>query len=195
MNAELTSEEGEIFENFRNGSGEGFAMLFKRWYPAIAYFAQSLLKNSGEAEDIAEDAFLKLWERRKQFISISRCKSYLYSCTRNACLDKLRRRKIAITCETELRYLSRPEKNGIFEQVLAAEIARQLAAAIESLPPGCRKIVSMVYREGKNNREVATELKLSANTIKNQKQRAISLLRKRLSYLFIFQIPLFFCFF
>jgi RNA polymerase sigma-70 factor (family 1) len=188
MNAELSSEEREIFENFRHGSGEGFASLFKKWYPGIAYFAHSLLKNSAEAEDITGDAFLKLWERRKQFISVNRCKSYLYTCVRNACLDKIRRKKMALNCEAELGYLNRLEKNGFFEQVLAAEIAKQLADAIESLPPGCRKIVSMVYREGKNNREVATELKLSANTIKNQKQRAISLLRKRLSFLFILPI-------
>jgi len=189
MKGELPPDEAQILEKFRYGAGEGFAMLFKRWYPGIAYFALSLLKNSEEAEDIAEDAFLKLWERRKQFISLARCKSYLYSCVRNASLDKIRRRKIALTCEEELVYLNKPEKNGFFEQALAAEIAQQLADAIESLPPGCRKIVSMMYREGKNNREVASELNLSANTVKNQRQRAICLLRKRLSFLWLMAIP------
>jgi RNA polymerase sigma-70 factor (family 1) len=188
MNSKLPSDEGQILKDFRSGSGEGFALLFKEWHPGITYFAFSLLQNTGEAEDIAEEAFIKLWERRKQFNSLPRCKSFLYSCVRNASLDKIRRRKIALHCEEELSYLNKSEKNGFFEQVLTAEIAKQVADAIESLPPGCRKIVSLSYKEGKNNREVATELHLSANTVKNQKQRAISLLRKRLSFLFMLLI-------
>src|SRR5580704_13847567 len=98
MDTESTSDNEQIFESFRHGSGEGFDILFKQWYPGLAYFAFSLLKNWEEAKDISEDAFLKLWERRNQFISVLRCKSYLYSCVRNASLDKIRRRKVALSC-------------------------------------------------------------------------------------------------
>ena len=182
----------KLLEGFRLGSEEAFTSLFKKWYPAISYFAFSMLRDSVEAEDVAEGAFIKLWERRKQFISLPRCKAYLYSCVRNASIDLLRRRKINAHGMEELSYLSSRDKDSYFDQVLEAELANRLYKAIETLPPGCRKVVTMVYKEGKNNREIAEALNLSVNTVRNQKQRGLSLLRKKLLLFFIILFPYFF---
>ena len=183
--------ENKLLEGFRLGSEEAFTTLFKKWYPAIFYFAFSMLRDSLEAEDVAEAAFIKLWERRKQFISLPRSKSYLYSCARNASIDLLRRRKINAIGIEEFSYLTIRDKDSYFDQVLEAELANRLYEAIETLPPGCRKVVTMVYKEGKNNREIAEALNLSVNTVRNQKQRGIYLLRKKL---LLFSIILFFYF-
>ena len=183
--------EEELLESFRLGSEEAFGVLFKEWYPAISYFAFSMLKDSGEAEDITEDAFIKLWNRRRIFTSLPRCKAYLYSCVRNAAIDLIRRRKISNSGMLELKYLTLDRSESYFDKVVEAELANRLYAAIETLPPGCRKIVTMVYKEGKNNHEVASALNLSVNTVRNQKQRAISLLRKKLLPPLLFLIPYF----
>jgi RNA polymerase sigma-70 factor (family 1) len=191
MDTQNTHMEEKLLEGFRLGSEEVFATLFREWYPAITYYALSMLKDSIEAEDVAESAFIKLWERRKQFISLPRCKSYLYSCVRNASIDLLRRRKITASGINELSYLTIRDKDNYFDQVLEAELAHRLHEAIETLPPACRKVVTMVYQEGKNNREIAKALNLSVNTVRNQKQRGISLLRKKLLFFFIILFPYF----
>jgi RNA polymerase sigma-70 factor (family 1) len=187
--------EEKFMESLRLGSEEAFATLFRKWHPAISYFAFRMLKDSAEAEDITEDAFIKLWDRRQIFSSLPRCKAYLYSCVRNASIDILRRRKINASGINELSYLTIKENDNYFDKVIESELANRLHEAIEALPPGCRKVVTMVYKEGKNNREIAKALNLSVNTVRNQKQRAITLLRKRLLFLFIFLLAHFSRFF
>ena len=109
--------EKQLLEQFHNGTGDGYTVLFKKWYPAICYFADSILHNITEAEDVAEDSFIKLWERREQFTSLQKCKSYLYSCARNASIDILRHRKIVSSVEKEWNYLAADNANNFFDNI------------------------------------------------------------------------------
>jgi len=76
-------------------------------------------------------------------------------------------------------------ESGLTEQacineIIRAEIVREIEEAVSQLPPQCRKIITMSYMEGMTNREIAQEMGLSLQTVKNQKNRALGLLKKRL---------------
>jgi RNA polymerase sigma-70 factor (family 1) len=177
----LKYTDEEIFDSFRSSTGEGFSVIFTQWYRPIYHYAFSLLKNKQEAEDVTDDCFMKLWERRRQFTSLARCKSYLFSSVRNTSFNLLRRRKVVSSNEEELTYLHSPQYTVSFDEFSNAQKSKKLYEAMESLPSACRKICEMIYTQGKNSREVAEELKLSVSTVKTQKQRALSYLRKKLA--------------
>src|SRR5438105_1775233 len=87
------SQEVSQFLSFKKGEEKGFAYFFNLYYPRICFFAIRLLDERVEAEDITEEAFIKLWGRREQFESPEAIKNFLYLVARNACFDFLRQDK------------------------------------------------------------------------------------------------------
>jgi RNA polymerase sigma-70 factor (family 1) len=173
----------EDFKSFKSGHEHGFTALFNEWHVPICYFANSILGNMQEAEDVTEDCFLILWQRRNDFTSLLRCKSFLYTSVRNACISNIRHRNVIRSSQNELQYLH-INNITLLDQVISSELARHIHDAIESLPLECRKIFHLLFREGKSNSEVAETLNLSVKTVKAQRQRGLSLLRKRILPLF-----------
>lgn len=177
-------------KSMHSGESEGFSIIFKEWYRPVFHFALSILKSKEEAEDISDECFIKLWERRKQFTTLARCKSYLYACVRNGSVDVIRRRKIVVASGKEILYLNGSGEDSLFEKLCKIELAKQIRSAVSMLPPGCRKIITLTFIEGKTSHEAAKTLNLSANTIKNQKQRGLAILRSRFIPLLVFAISL-----
>jgi RNA polymerase sigma-70 factor (ECF subfamily) len=82
--------------------------------------------------------------------------------------------------QMELAYVLSKKEDHILSELTRIEVVREVHAAIEALPPQCRKIVRMSFVEGMKNQEIAEQLKLSVQTVKNQKVRAIYLLKMKL---------------
>ena len=172
----------------------GFDQLFNSFFPTLCYYAFSIVKDMQEAEDISIGAFMKLWERWEQMQSSGKCKAYLYTCTRNACIDILRRERTKNVNEKDWKSLHANTEDGILDKIIEAELAGQLNRALETLPPACQKICNMIFNEGMNSREVAETLKLSISTVKTQKQRALNMLKKKLlKPLLCYIIPFLIC--
>lgn len=174
----LKINEAEIFESLRKGHEEGFSLIFKEWYKPVYHFAFSLLKNTQDAEDITDDCFIKMWERRSKFSSLISCKSFLFTCVRNSSLDKLRKRKTKLKAEKGFEYLIANTNDILYFNDNNADPFSKLQDALKELPPKHRKIFDMVYNEGKSALEVAATLNLSVQTVKNQKQKGFEILRK-----------------
>lgn len=66
-----------------------FKKIFKQFYLPIRSFASRFVKDNDIAEDIVQDVFLQMWEKRLMFATLSEIKSYLYTCVRNACSGSL----------------------------------------------------------------------------------------------------------
>jgi RNA polymerase sigma-70 factor (family 1) len=166
--------------SFKRGEEEGFTYFFKTLYPALLYYAFRIVNDRPAAEDVVGESFIKIWERHETFDHPLVIKSWLYTTVRNACLNKLQQeqRKInrdeAWAREQEGKY-----EQSVLNDIILAEVVSEVHATMEILPTECRKIFEMLYIDGKTVREVAEELGLSISTIKTQKARGLSVLRKR----------------
>lgn len=168
-----------LFASFLNGKEEGFKYFFDTYYPSLCYYASRIIKDTAEAEDIVQESFIKLWKRRAQLDGNSNIKSLLYSIVRNACLDLIRHQRYVAVSENELSHMQGDtDGSNILHELIRTELLRELYNAIETLPAECRKVFKMIYIEGKNNRQIATELQLSESTIRNQKARGLDILKK-----------------
>ena len=155
--------------------------LFKEFYDRLVYFSQQIVRDQAQAQDIAQDAFIKYWQER-EFVLANKVavKNYLYSTVRNASLNVIRHAKVVDdyrlqqgTCE--------PEEATIMDAIISSEVMAEIHAAIKALPESYRVISIMSYLEGKKNQEIADELSMSINTVKKQKHRALELLKLHLS--------------
>ena len=178
---------------FKEGREEGFNYFFEEYYAALTYHAFRIVKNMPVAEEIASEAFIKLWERHQGFDRIASIRSFLYTTTHNAGLNWLRQQKRTSERLKELAYLSEYAELNKFQSIVETETYREIFIAIRSLPSQCRKIFKKLYVEGKDYKQIAEELGLAVSTVHNQKARGITLIRKKiaLSVLFFFQFILF----
>lgn len=163
------------------GEEGGLDYFFDAHYPALCYFANTVVKDQPAAEDIAEEAFLKLWQRHDLFPSPASVKNFLYRTVHNAAIDALRRKKTVLLVQKEVLYLAQKEEPSVQQAIIEAETLNHIYASLKVLPPKCRQVFSLFYVEGKSYEEIAKELNLSINNVRNHKARALALLRGELS--------------
>ena len=178
--------EDDYLAFFKAGQERGLAWLFELYYPSLVSFAQGYVKQLPVAEDIAGEAFVKLWQRRAGFDTSYAIRAFLYVVVRNASLSHIRQHKKVIEYHKELSYTTPAEEGNVLQRLLQTEKLNEVYTALSTLQPGCGEVVRMMYIEGKNYKEIAAELNLSINTIRNHRSRAIMLLKKKLLHLFIF---------
>ncbi len=157
-----------------------FEQLFKHYYSRLCYFSFQIVGDKEIAKDIAQDAFVKYFNQAEQIQNEFAVKNFLYSTARNASINFLRHNKV-VQNHLLLQDPFPLEENNVIHTIIKAEVFAEIYAAIESLPASCRRISRMAYLEGLKNSEIAETLNISVNTVKTQKQRALQLLRLKLT--------------
>lgn len=171
----------DYIRSFQNGEEKGFNFFFRQYYAALSYYSFQIIKDKADAEEIASEALMKIWERRSNFDNLPAIRSFLYTTTRNASLNYLRSQERSEQRLKIVEYVSDKKEKDAFERMAETETYREIFIALNSLPPQCRKIFSMLFIEGKEYQQIADELNLTVATIRSQKARAIVLIKQRLA--------------
>lgn len=178
-----------LLKDFNRGDERAFKLLFREFYPSLCYFAERLLQDGYAAEEIAQDSLLKLWERHPNFSSRNAVKAFLYITVRNACLKSIRSSGRYQDHINTLSDFSDSHEDPAEFELIRTDVYHTIYQAILQLPPQCSKIVRMSYLEGLKNHEIAEKLEISEQTVKNQKVKAIKLMKNLLhkeAYLLLF---------
>ena len=143
------------------------------------------LDNPDAAEDVVQECFATLWEKINSGTAVINRKAYLYMAVRNRCLDQLRKKGL----QTE--QLKPYDTYGIIDEddlQERSEIEARLWTAIDFLPEKCREIFLLSKRDGLKYEEIAIELGISENTVRNQISKALKILKEgvRKIYMFFF---------
>ena len=136
-----------IYESIKNGNIKAFEALFQELYPSMCAVATRFITD----RDAAQEAFIKLWEKRTAYKEIPCLKTFLYVSVKNLCFNYIRDKKVTID------YTSPEAQNQevIFKDYLIEEEAyRIIDNAVNALPPQSARIVKMCL-EGKQNKEIA----------------------------------------
>lgn len=155
--------------------------IFDEYYDRLVYFSFQLVKNKQQSEDIVQEAFIKYWDNHTSVkLEKLAIKNYLYTTVRNLSFNVLRHHKVVQNyAETQSR--DEPIDLPVIEAIISSEVLAEIHLAIHSLPENYKIISLKSFLEGKKNQEIADELGMSINTVKKQKQRALQLLRLKLS--------------
>ena len=166
-------------------SNKGFKGFFELYFESVYRFARKYTGEDAIARDIAQDTFIRLYERREDFDVPEKAKSFIYITARNLCLDYLKHQKIQEQYHQK-QSLSEKEEADFLQEITYQETLRILHRAIDTLPPQTRNII-LLGLNGKNNNEIAETLNISVNTVKSLKKSAYTSLRGQLkdSMLFV----------
>lgn len=183
MRIESTYNQNEYTLAFQRGEEKGFDFFFRELFPSLCFFANHILDNRCEAEDIASFAFIKIWKRHSQFNDAKNIRSYLYQIVRNDCLKFHQQQKRSAITTKEIRYISRRDVENNYEaDIIRSELLGEIYKAINTLPTECRKIFKMLYIQGKSIKEISCELEITASTIRTQKARGLAVLKQKVNF-------------
>lgn len=159
-----------------------FHQVYMEYYQALVVYSMSFMLSQEAAEDMVQDIFSSLWNKKREFAHASMLKSYLYNSVRNRSVDYLRHKQVEeknisqILDNTPSFRLDEQERESIFSE----EVYRQLYEYINRFPPRQREIFRLTL-QGKTNAEIAEALDIAPGTVRTQKRRGIELLRKNMT--------------
>lgn len=165
-------------------SEKQFSNFFHTYYRPLCLHALHFMDNTQEAEDVVQETFIKLWDKREQMEEIHSVKAYLYRAVRNNCLTRIRDAKPTTHLEEVAPYQLLAEEEQEDRSMMEARIWKM----IDELPERRRQIFLMAKREGLSYKEIAEQTGLTVKTVENHVFRAMNSLRKKDfgAYMFFF---------
>jgi len=146
-----------------------FEALYKLYFVRLFRFCYSFVHQKESAEEIVNDVFLRLWEKRHHRPAIVNPQFYLYVSVKNRSLNHLRDNATVQTVEIGERYDEYIRFDTNPETILLdAEGLQRIQAAINQLPPRCRLIFSLIKEDGLKYKDVSRLLEISVKTVEAQ---------------------------
>ncbi len=178
-------KDNELLRKIRRGDLCAYESLFKDYYVMLGIIARSFVINQHAAEEIVEDVFIKIWERRKYAVINTSLRAYLIKAVQNRCINYLKQQK------NEREKKEKTSKNINYEllcwsedypldKLLDNELSDAIEKAVCNLPERCRQIFLLSRDKGLQYEEIAKNLKISVNTVKTQMKIALARLREEL---------------
>ena len=177
----MTSElEHKFIKKLSEGDQGAFRVVFEHYYPRVHEFIRRIVKSEVLAEDIAQDIFVKVWERREIFgVEIHSFSKYIYIMSRNAAINAIRRTgRVAPLLDEASNSL---DSTSVEESYYAREKELIIRLTVCQMPEQRRRIFEMSRYMGMDNQTIATTLNLSKKTVENHLTLALKTLRSVLA--------------
>jgi RNA polymerase sigma-70 factor (ECF subfamily) len=158
-----------------------FEQVFRSHFKNLHAYACTILRDPTAAEEIVQNIFVKLWEKKEDIEIRENISVYLYRAVHNESLNHLKHLKVKAAYQSyAMRRHTPNDHEKASEKVTAGELEQNLQKALHELPEQCRTIFQLSRFEDLKYREIADKLGLSVKTVENQMGKALRLLRLKL---------------
>ena len=171
--------ENQLFSDDEQKHEEAFKTIFERYYSSLCCFAVQYLKDDSSAEEIVQDVFLKIWEKRNSIRIETSVKNYLFRSVRNTCLNLIQHEKIKNqhVDDTQKRFKQEIDPDKYYLEI---DLVKKIEESIDSLPEKRREIFRLCKEDGLKYKEIADRLNISVKTVEAQMGLALKTLREKL---------------
>lgn len=173
--------DSDIVRAIRQGQESAFEQLFRTYYERLCRYADTLLKDADEAEEMVQTVFLTIWEKRADLDITTSFKSYLYRAVHNHCLNRIKHYGVRQNHREYSLYVQADGYDSVTEAIQASELEERIERAVSKLPEQCQVVFRMSRFEEMKYQEIADQLGLSVKTIENQIGKALRIMRQELA--------------
>lgn len=157
-----------------------FEQVFKEHFKGLHSYAFTIVRDDADAEEIVQNVFYKLWERREQIAELQSVNAYLYRSVYNESLNYLKHQKVKMAYQSHAVNHT-PQSSDAGDNASLKELEGRIQAAMNDLPEQCRTIFQLSRFEELKYREIADRLGISVKTVENQMGKALKILRSKLA--------------
>jgi RNA polymerase sigma-70 factor, ECF subfamily len=157
-----------------------FETVFKNHFKNLHIYAIALVKDETDAEEIVQQVFYRLWEKKAHLQIQTSVTAYLYKAVYNASLNFLKHQKVKTNYQLYAVKNSQSTPTPAAEKIQLTELQNSLSKALNDLPPQCGLIFRMSRYDDLKYQQIATKLGLSVKTVENQMGKALKILREKL---------------
>lgn len=175
----MNENEQQLFERLKNSDEAAFRVIYNNYSSKLYYFVFEFIPLKDVAENIVQDTFVTLWNRRKELKDNTNLASYLFTGAKNNALYRLRDKKYRQKLFSDATDVS--ELNLNVDALATAdtsafafqEIEQIIQKTLSSLPPQCRKVFELSRFREMKNKEIAEELNISVRTVEGHISKGI----------------------
>ncbi|HQQ83966.1 MAG: RNA polymerase sigma-70 factor [Cyclobacteriaceae bacterium] len=175
----------------RNNQESALEMLFRTYYTSLCRYAYTFLHDKDEAEEVVQQTFLGVWDRRHGLTIQTSIKAYLYTMVRNGCLNVIKHERVKQVHEVFAKAQGEPVSGPPSDSIMATELESRIYESMKALPEQCRIVFQLSRFEQLSYAEIAEQLNISVKTVENQIGKALKIMRTQLKE----YLPLFLIFF
>jgi len=173
----MDDSDEALMARIARGDEPAFRVLSRRHLPSAIAIARRITGNAADAEDVAQEAMLRVWTNAPRWQPLASFRTWLTRVVVNLCLDRKRRAPwVALDAAGELADTT-PNAGARME---SAETDSRIASAIAALPDRQRAAIVLTYHEGLSNADAAAALDTSVSAIETLLVRAKQTLRREL---------------
>ena len=182
----MLERESDLLNGLKNDDENTFKIIFKRYYSRLYYFIFEFIPYDDLVENVIQDTFLTLWNKRYDLDDNTNFSAYLFTVARNNCLYRLRsekyRRKLFVqgSADSMELELNASILSTVDTSVYAfREIERIIEKTLDQLPAQCKNVF-LLRINAKKNKEIADELNISVKVVEKHVTKGLKVFRKAL---------------
>ena len=173
-----THTDIELFLLVAQSDEAAFSEIFRRYDKRVYPFVLKMIKTVSVAEEITQEIFIKLWFNRAKLNDVKNPSSYIFTIAANHTLDQIRKKLNERKMLNRLSAILKDDSsNNAEESMLYRDCEALVEQALRHLPPQQKKIYALSRQYGLNNEEIARQLNLSPNTVRNHLSEALKTIR------------------
>jgi RNA polymerase sigma-70 factor (ECF subfamily) len=170
----------EYWQKIQSGDKQAFELMFRTYYRPLCNYACSTVKDMDDAEEIVQNTFYNIWEKKENLEVRSSMKAYLYRAVHNDCLNRLKHAKVKrMYAEDQQAVMTRTSEDSS-KHMQNKELSTLIHKAIDSLPEQCGHVFKLSRFENMKYSEIAQHLEISVKTVENHMGKALRILREQL---------------
>jgi RNA polymerase sigma-70 factor (ECF subfamily) len=173
------NSDKELIRKLKKGEIEAFNRIFYAYSSKLYHFAYGYLKSKEDAEEMVQEIFSKIWDKRADIKEEFEFRSYLFSIAFNY-IKKYFRSKALINKYTEFATINNLESEQIQEDVNYVSLKLRVDQLVNQMPEKRKTVFFKSRVEGKNSKEIAVEMNISPSTVENHLNQALKFLRLHL---------------
>ena len=165
---ELITDIGVLYQRIAIADESALWALHKAYFHRLYRFVYTFTGLKESTEEIVNDVFLAIWQKRHLLPDVTKPEMYLFICAKNQALKHLKKQQLQTRPLSEIKDFDCVLERTPHDIMITSEIHRRINEAINSLPPRCKLIFTLVKENNLRYREVAELLGLSLKTVENQ---------------------------
>jgi RNA polymerase sigma-70 factor (ECF subfamily) len=177
----------DLLDQIKSGNQNAFKLLFSIYFPRLNDFAKKVIKDDGISQDIVQEVFVKVWEKRASIESIN-FEAFLFCLVRNRCIDYIKHMRVVNGRLQEIQISAKYEELYRIDFLgnepyflIEEELKAKFESTIQNLPDRCREVFLLSHKNGMKNKEIAEKLNINIKNVERHLKRASQSFRENFS--------------